>query len=549
MTESTTVTWDKPGPGTWELDSSHAGPSPGRSSVTSTRRRCRPGMKEGLSRFGAPISHMEMHWVHGKFYRRLVPIVGGNRDLPAPPKPLLWLAAGFTPSCAARSVSPPDLRHQELARRARPVGGRVEARPAGRQPGVHRRRRGGARRRRSGRAPRGRPRPPSRHTRLHFRLHVSDMGPLGMLMVQLEDAGLHRDDTFRALVNASPATAAPAEGLRRIAAAVRDAGIDPAGLTSLDQVRTASPDAARCLDEHLQEYGWRLTTGYDIEDRCLAELPDVLLAAIRAAAGRRGARGRRAPRAHRHAPRRGARRAPRGVRRRGADARPSYGLRDENGPLTYEWPAGLLRRGLLEAGRRLAERGAIGTADEVFELRLPEVAALLDGAGGPSRAEIEERAATRRWEAGLDAPALLGPEEAPPPADALTPSLARMTRVILTVVGALEADRAASRSPAWASATRPTSVRPAWCTTPARRSPPWSQATSSWRRTPRPPTTRCSRWPGAIVTEEGGLLCHAAVIARELGLPAVIGARGAMTAIPDGATIEVDPVQGRVLVK
>src|SRR5215213_6610261 len=53
---------------------------------------------------------------------------------------------------------------------------------------------------------------------------------------------------------------------------------------------------------------------------------------------------------------------------------------------------------------------------------------------------------------------------------------------------------------------------------------------------------------GAIVTEQGGLLCHAAVIARELGLPAVIGASGAMSVIPDGATVEVDPVAGRVRV-
>ena len=51
---------------------------------------------------------------------------------------------------------------------------------------------------------------------------------------------------------------------------------------------------------------------------------------------------------------------------------------------------------------------------------------------------------------------------------------------------------------------------------------------------------------GGLVTEEGGLLCHAAVIARELGLPAVIGAADAMSAIPDGATIEVDPVAGEV---
>jgi pyruvate,water dikinase len=51
---------------------------------------------------------------------------------------------------------------------------------------------------------------------------------------------------------------------------------------------------------------------------------------------------------------------------------------------------------------------------------------------------------------------------------------------------------------------------------------------------------------GAVVVEEGGLLSHAAVIARELGLPAVIGAAGAMAAIPDGALVEVDPVAGRV---
>ena len=52
---------------------------------------------------------------------------------------------------------------------------------------------------------------------------------------------------------------------------------------------------------------------------------------------------------------------------------------------------------------------------------------------------------------------------------------------------------------------------------------------------------------GAVVTQEGGLLCHAAVIARELGLPAVIGATDAM-GIPDGAEVEVDPTAGRVSV-
>jgi pyruvate,water dikinase len=53
---------------------------------------------------------------------------------------------------------------------------------------------------------------------------------------------------------------------------------------------------------------------------------------------------------------------------------------------------------------------------------------------------------------------------------------------------------------------------------------------------------------GGVVTEGGGLLCHTAVIARELGIPAVVGVPGALTEIPDGARIEVDPVAGTVTV-
>jgi pyruvate,water dikinase len=49
----------------------------------------------------------------------------------------------------------------------------------------------------------------------------------------------------------------------------------------------------------------------------------------------------------------------------------------------------------------------------------------------------------------------------------------------------------------------------------------------------------------AIVTNRGGRTCHAAIIARELGIPAVIGASGALT-ITDGALVEVDPVAGAV---
>jgi pyruvate, water dikinase len=48
----------------------------------------------------------------------------------------------------------------------------------------------------------------------------------------------------------------------------------------------------------------------------------------------------------------------------------------------------------------------------------------------------------------------------------------------------------------------------------------------------------------AIVTNRGGRTCHAAIIARELGVPAVVGTGNALDAIPDGAEITVSCAEG-----
>ncbi|MBW3535453.1 MAG: cysteine--tRNA ligase [Gemmatimonadetes bacterium] len=53
---------------------------------------------------------------------------------------------------------------------------------------------------------------------------------------------------------------------------------------------------------------------------------------------------------------------------------------------------------------------------------------------------------------------------------------------------------------------------------------------------------------GAIVTDRGGLLSHAAIIAREYGIPAVVGTAEATMAIPDGARVMVDGTAGRTTV-
>ncbi|HMM57640.1 MAG TPA: phosphoenolpyruvate synthase [Rudaea sp.] len=48
----------------------------------------------------------------------------------------------------------------------------------------------------------------------------------------------------------------------------------------------------------------------------------------------------------------------------------------------------------------------------------------------------------------------------------------------------------------------------------------------------------------AIVTNRGGRTCHAAIIARELGVPAVVGTGDALSKIPDGAQVTVSCAEG-----
>lgn len=48
----------------------------------------------------------------------------------------------------------------------------------------------------------------------------------------------------------------------------------------------------------------------------------------------------------------------------------------------------------------------------------------------------------------------------------------------------------------------------------------------------------------AIVTNRGGRTCHAAIIARELGIPAVVGAGDATTRVPEGEVVTVSCVEG-----
>ena len=231
-------------------------------------------------------------------------------------------------------------------------------------------------------------------------------------------------------------------------------------------------------------------------------------------------------------------------------ARRAYGLRDDNGPLTAEWPMGLVRRAYLEAGRRLETSGRLQQAAHVFELDADELAAVLRGAAEPTAADCAARAAHRAWEAQQDAPALLGPPMAPPDLSAFPPGLRRVMNIVVSAVAMLEVDPAVQRESLAGLgigdrvhrgiarvATDPDRV--------LQEMEPGDVLVAAWTA---PSYNAVFSIAGGVVVQEGGLLCHAAVMARELSIPSVIGCREAMTAIGDGDLVEVDPIAGQVRV-
>jgi pyruvate,water dikinase len=55
------------------------------------------------------------------------------------------------------------------------------------------------------------------------------------------------------------------------------------------------------------------------------------------------------------------------------------------------------------------------------------------------------------------------------------------------------------------------------------------------------------RRAAAIVTDSGGMTCHAAIVSRELGIPCLVGTGDAMTKLRDGELVTVDATHGTVV--
>jgi pyruvate,water dikinase len=500
-----------------------------------------------FEQYGAPLLSFGVTFVHGKMYRRLIPLIGGDKSGPPPPKPVLWLATRLHPAFRRREkqavratterlylgdVDHWNTEREEWIAKNRALqsvdfAGLDDAGLADHVVAADRHLLDGWLR--------------------HHGLHGSDVGPIGDLLVHTTEWGVDPRKVMQLLEGASPATTEGAECGRRIAAALRDAGVDPRSIRTLEPVRDV-PAAAAALDDYLDRFGWRVVSSYDLEGLTTGELPAAICTLIRSADTSTDV-WENTPLPD-----------PTAIRNQIAaehrplfdelldGARRAYGLRDDNGPLTAEWPMGLVRRAYLEAGRRLETGGRLRQVSDVFELDAADLAAVLRGAAQPTAADCAARAAHRAWEAQQDAPALLGPPMTPPDLSAFPPGLRRVMNIVVSAVAMLEVDPAVQRESLTGLgigdrvhrgiarvATDPDRV--------LQEMEPGDVLVAAWTA---PSYNAVFSIAGGVVVQEGGLLCHAAVMARELSIPSVIGCREAMTAIGNGDLIEVDPIAGQV---
>jgi pyruvate,water dikinase len=202
------------------------------------------------------------------------------------------------------------------------------------------------------------------------------------------------------------------------------------------------------------------------------------------------------------------------------------------------WP--LLRRFALELGRRLTEAGSLAAPEDVYFLESDELAeAIAAWAAGESRPDLarlaQERRALREARKRLHPPAAVPPTSGMRlgPFDLSERETQRRNEPGATTLrgfpvspGRVTAPASVILSPADFAQMEPGTILVCPTTTPA-----WTPLFAQAR---------------GLVTDIGGILAHGSIVAREYGIPAVMGTGNATQRIRSGEVVTVDGSAGTV---
>ena len=394
----------------------------------------------------------------------------------------------------------------------------------------------------------------------HMRFTAAPSVPTGDFLAHVGDwTGLPASELLGLLRGTAPVSAGASEELERLRAAVAadptarellasDAGPD----RILAALRASGGEVGAAASAYLDLVGYRLLDGFDISGRYALELPDALLRAIRVAIADEGPATTEVE--HRIAAVRA--KVPEEHRTQFdgllEEARLTYKVRDERGVYSDIWASGIMRRAVLTAGRRVAAAGRLKDAEHLVDASFEEMCALVAGGNGPAAEELAQRHETRISLTAKDAPPLLGDPPTPPPdPSGLPPAAGRVMRAMGIVIGEMFGNSEAEHEE---RLVRGLAASPGVYEGPARRvaGPAEFDLIQQGDVLVTESTSEAFNillpLLGGIVTDSGGLLSHAAIVAREYGIPGVVGTREATGLIPDGTRVRVNGGAGEVVV-
>lgn len=265
-----------------------------------------------------------------------------------------------------------------------------------------------------------------------------------------------------------------------------------------------APDFARAFEELLAQVGHRGPGETELANEMFADRPALLLDAIRQAAARQAPATRAASVAVT-----GAKKKLVDVTAKQLQAREH--ARDAAMRFTHE-----LRRAVREYGRRLQEHGVLREADDVVYLSYDEIRAVpSDAKTFVARRRHERKELADRRPPGFLAIGWTPSDEGVPDTNELT-GLAASPGVVRGKARVLS--EAIGLQPGEILVTEVTDIG-------------WTALFAS---------------AAGVVTDLGGAMSHAAVVAREFGIPAAVGTQDATRVISTGMTIEVDGGAGTV---
>ncbi|MGH7859089.1 MAG: PEP-utilizing enzyme [Candidatus Binatia bacterium] len=226
----------------------------------------------------------------------------------------------------------------------------------------------------------------------------------------------------------------------------------------------------------------------------------------------------------------------------------AYPLNDNHNHLLFELPVGLTRYAALRAGELLVDGGQLADPADVFFLSLDELTSALRD-GSDVRPLIAPRRQAHEWSLTLDPPEFPRPVP-PPPTDTLPPRVADTLRVLLDQTDKMYGTvgtQADGASVLVGLAGSPGVAEGRVClVTNVRELDKVREGDVLVCPITGPAWTAVFPIISGLVTEAGGPLSHPAIVAREFGIPSVVGTGTATRTLRDGQLVRVDGTNARV---